>query len=90
MVYQWQSTDDTFERQDDSDKLFDKLELLAGLERDEIEDSLEDRQEILEWMVENEVNTVDRVGRVIAEFYQDEEHVMELVRSEKDPDDLFQ
>lgn len=89
MVYQWQSSDDTFERQEDSDKLFDKLELLAGLERDEIEQSLEDRQEILEWMVENEVNTVDRVGKVVAEFYQDSDHVLELVRSDKDPDELF-
>ncbi len=90
ILYQWESKDDTIKKRDSSLKIFEKLGMHAGLDREEIDQSLKDREMILEWMVENQVNTVNDVGKVVAEFYQDEDRITEMIRDGADPKDILQ
>jgi flagellar protein FlaI len=86
IIYRWRSGDDTIEKQERSMKLHDKLEMHAGLSQEEIDQSLRDRQKILQWMVDHDVDTVDGVGRVVAEFYEDEDRVIDAVADDDNPD----
>lgn len=89
MIYRWRSGDDVIEKQERSMKLYDKLGMHAGLTEREIEQGLEDRERVLQWMVDNQVNTVDSVGRLVAEFYEDQKRVIDAVEDGRDPSDLL-
>jgi flagellar protein FlaI len=86
VLYQWQSKTDEINRKRNSQKIYDKLNLHAGLSREGIEESISNRKEILEWMVEHQVNDVDTVGKVVAEFYQDSDRIVDHVKDGDDPE----
>jgi hypothetical protein len=56
--------------------------------REEMDESIEEKKRVLKWMEENEVNSVDSVGKVIAEYYSDREKVVDAVEKDSDPDVL--
>ncbi|MDY6778544.1 MAG: hypothetical protein SVU32_07805, partial [Candidatus Nanohaloarchaea archaeon] len=68
---------------------YDKLNLHAGLSDEEIEDSIQHRKEILEWMVDQRIDTVNSVGKVVAEFYSDQDRVINLAKNDADPGELL-
>ena len=59
------------------------IETFTGLTREEIGKILKDKEIILEWIVKNNINTVDGVGRVMAEYYTDKNNLMEHVKKNK-------
>ncbi|MDY6788718.1 MAG: ATPase, T2SS/T4P/T4SS family, partial [Candidatus Nanohaloarchaea archaeon] len=89
LMYQWNSEEDKIYKEQDSKDIFDKLGMHAGLTSSEIERSLRMRKEILEWMVDNQVNDVREVGKVVAEFYQDEGEVYDLIQDGSDPEEIY-
>ncbi len=89
VMYRWRSNTDEIVKQDDSVKLFDKLQLHAGLDRDEIRESLDERKEVLQWMVDREVDTVDQVGKVVAEFYESPDRIVEAAEENQDPENVL-
>ncbi len=90
ILYQWHSRSDEIKKKEKSQKIMEKLNLHAGLTEDEVKQSIQDRTEILEWMVEEEVNSVDTVGKVIAEFYQDEDRIADLIEDDADAEDILE
>lgn len=89
ILYKWRSNQDEIVKNQDSRKLFDKLNLHAGLTKEELKESIENRKKILNWMVKNEINTVDKVGKVIAEFYEDNKRVSHLVKDDANPEEIL-
>ncbi|MBI4439262.1 type II/IV secretion system ATPase subunit [Candidatus Woesearchaeota archaeon] len=63
--------------------LMDTLQLYTGVSRAAIERDLKDKERVLDWLVKQKVNSVDGVGRVIAEYYTNNNELMKLVRSNK-------
>ncbi|MFB6166865.1 MAG: hypothetical protein ABEJ62_01225, partial [Candidatus Nanohaloarchaea archaeon] len=89
VIYRWRSQDDEIVKHNESVKLFDQLELHAGLKEEEIMDSLEERKDILDWMVEKGVDNVDQVGKVIAEYYQDPDKIVDQVEDGEEPENIL-
>ncbi len=89
IIYKWHSDVDRIEKQRDSHALYEKLSMHAGLTEEEIDKSLKAREDILNWMVKNNVNEVNTVGKVVAEFYQDEERVINLVENNSEPEEIY-
>ncbi len=85
ILYRWRSEKDEIEKYNPSRKVFNQLSLHAGLTQDEIRESLDDRETILEWMVDQDIDTVDQVGKVVAEFYEDQDRIITAAREDKDP-----
>jgi hypothetical protein len=48
----------------------------------EIEEEIEKRKLILEWMVENGIRSIDKVGHYIRQFYIDQEPLLKRVQAE--------
>ncbi|MDY6766182.1 MAG: hypothetical protein SVW77_02335, partial [Candidatus Nanohaloarchaea archaeon] len=63
--------------------------LHAGLSREEVGAELEQRKDVLQWMVDHDIDTVDQVGQVVAEFYQDEARIVDAVEDGDAPDDVL-
>lgn len=90
VIYQWESEDDEIKKQRDSQQIIEKLKLHTGMERKEIDQNMADKVEVLEWMVDKQVNDVDEVGKVIAEYYQDPEGVIEMAKTSDNPDKILE
>ena len=66
-----------------------KLEMHTGMTTKEILDDLKNKENILNWMVKNNVNTVDGVGKVVAEYYRDPKNVLKIVHKNEKAEKLI-
>ena len=46
---------------------------------------MKDKQVILNWMLKNNIKTVNSVGKVIAEYYNDKSNVVDISSKNKPP-----
>ena len=67
----------------DSHSLMATIELFTGLTRHELISSLKERENILKYLVKHDINTVDSVGRIMAEYYTNYDNLMRHVKSNK-------
>ena len=66
-----------------SKALLSTIELFTGFSRSELGRSLKEKEAILKWLVKNNINTVDTVGRVMAEYYTNKDNLMDYVKRNK-------
>ncbi|MDP3765697.1 MAG: type II/IV secretion system ATPase subunit [Nanoarchaeota archaeon] len=66
-----------------SKALVNTIELFTGFTRSELNRSLKEKEDILKWLVRNNINTVDTVGRVMAEYYTNQDNLLEYVKRNK-------
>ena len=66
-----------------SKALLSTIELFTGFTRNELSSSLSEKEEVLKWLVKNNINTVDTVGRVMAEYYTNNDNLMNYVKRNK-------
>ncbi len=66
-----------------SKSLMATIELFTGLTRSEINRSTKEKEIILKWMAKKNINTVDSVGRVMAEYYTNKANLMSTVKKNK-------
>ena len=67
----------------ESKTLMATIELFTGFIKNEIEESLKEKETVLKWLVKNNINTVDGVGRAMAEYYTNKDNLMDCVRKNK-------
>ncbi len=90
VLYRWDLKSDTIKEINEMSVLADTLALYAGLTREEIRDSVDEKSKVLRWMLKHQVRTVDDTGLVIARYYKSPEEVMSIVNADKQFDgELF-
>ncbi|MFH1447971.1 MAG: ATPase, T2SS/T4P/T4SS family [Candidatus Micrarchaeota archaeon] len=80
MVYRWESRSDDFEMVNQSVRVFNELQENAGFSEKEIERDLGEKRIVLNWMVKNSVNNINKLGSVISHYYLNPERVLSLIR----------
>ncbi|HLD97276.1 MAG TPA: type II/IV secretion system ATPase subunit [Candidatus Nanoarchaeia archaeon] len=66
-----------------SRSFMDSLELYTGMSRKEISKDGDEKVKVLNWLVKNNINGVDDVGQVVAEYYTNHDRLMASIRSGK-------
>ncbi len=89
-IYDWESQEDSFYKEGKSKEVKSKLSKLTGMSQKDIEEDIETKKEILEWMVKKDVTDLGRVGRIVAEYYSDEEVTMEKISEMEDAEEVIQ
>ena len=89
-IYRWHHSQDIIEKHNESIRLFDELALHTGFTRDEINKDLREKQQILEWMVNNNLRSITQVGQTFAKYYSDPASIVSLAQKNKVPDWLKQ
>jgi len=82
-LYRWDVKSDKIKGVGKMERLADQLSLYAGMEEKEIEADVEEKTEVLDWMVKNNYDDVDQVGEIVSHYYMDPDEVMEAVRKGK-------
>ena len=66
-----------------SKSLINTIQMFTGFTKNEMEKSLKEKESVLKWLVKQNINTVDTVGKVMAEYYTDREELMKFVNKNK-------
>lgn len=66
-----------------SKSFFQSLKLYTGYSDAEISKEIKEKQQVIEYLVKQDILDVDSVGMVIAEYYTNKENIMRFVRANK-------
>jgi flagellar protein FlaI len=65
---------------DECIRTFDILKMHTGLSQKELVSEIGERMKILDWLVKQKINSVNDVGKILAEFYADPEKIYNSAR----------
>jgi flagellar protein FlaI len=78
-VYKWEAAGDRFIFGGHSN-LYEKVMDFEDLTRDEVVTELNRRAEVIDWMLRNDVRKFKDVSTIVAEYYEDSDKVIRLLR----------
>ena len=87
-IYRWSPRTDSWDKIDEPTKFYGELNLHTGLTEQEIEKDLEERKNILEWMMEKKLSSVNQVGEVMKHYYSDSGTVVRAAEKKLDLDKI--
>ncbi|MGC8669558.1 MAG: type II/IV secretion system ATPase subunit [Candidatus Micrarchaeia archaeon] len=82
ILYKWDMRSDTFSHIHEMSRLMETLNLYGGLTRSEINDEINEKSKILNWMVKNNVTEVNDAGLVIANYYKHKQRILDIVNDD--------
>ena len=88
LLMQYNAKKDVLVNTNKSKSLLSTLQLYTGDTPKEIKKALHGKSDVLKYLVKNNLEGVDQVGRVMAEYYTNQSNLMKLVRSNKVPADF--
>ncbi len=88
-IYRWKPETDTFEKIRDSERLIGEIKEHTSMSEDDIKENLREKEEVLQWFLDNDLKTTNSVGKVVAEYYNNKDKVLDLVRDNSSPDKLL-
>ncbi len=89
ILYRWRPRTDKIEKIGSSVRVFEEINMYTGMTEKEILSDLSEKRAILRWMLKNGIANVDAVGRVVYEYYEDPEGVVEIAKRNKSPKEIF-
>ena len=84
ILMQYDAKKDTLVKMNPSKSLMTTLKLFTGFTDSEIDKDLNEKQAVLKYLVKQEIETVDGVGRVMAEYYTNKENLMKIIKQNED------
>jgi flagellar protein FlaI len=83
VIYRWDLKTDRARGIQKMSSLVDTLSLYSGLGEKEIEEDVEEKMEVLDWMVKRGYDGVDQVGEIVSNYYMNPEETMDAIRKGK-------
>lgn len=69
-LYRWRPRRDEFVRDEPSVRVIEDMNLHTGMTQREIENDVQQKSDILQWMLDNRITDVDKVGQVMRIYYK--------------------
>lgn len=89
ILFRWNPAKDVIERKERKFRFMEKLKMHTGMSDKEIKKTLKEREKILNWMVKHNVNTVNGVGKTIAEYYSNPKELLKIVNKNEKPEKII-
>ncbi|MBW3012101.1 Flp pilus assembly complex ATPase component TadA [Candidatus Woesearchaeota archaeon] len=83
ILLQYDSTTNKMKRLNKSKALMNNLKEFTGMTESQFKKDINEKINVLKYLVKLNVNTVDGVGRVMAEYYTNKDNIMKFVRQGK-------
>ena len=84
VIMQYNPKKDVLEKVSKSKSLYENIGMFTGMTHEEIEHDQDEKILILNYLVKKNIEDVDAVGRIMAEYYTDEQNLMSYVRTGRD------
>ena len=79
IVYRWRSSRDKIEEENPSVRMLDTLRTYTRMDDEEIKASIKERARVLHYLVDKKINSVEEVGKVIVQYYEDRDSLMKKI-----------
>ena len=83
ILLQYDQKKDVLVKKNESRSFFDNLTLYTGYSDQEINQDFAEKEKVLKYMVAHNIESIEGVGRVIAEYYINKENIMKYVNENK-------
>ena len=83
VIMQYDPRQDILKTTNKSKTLLSTLQLYTGMSNKELRQILLDKERVLSYLVKNNIDSVNDVGRVFAEYYTDKTNLMGMVRANR-------
>ncbi len=80
ILYRWVPEEDKIIKHSESSRFFEDISRHTGMSQTILNKNLEDKKEILMWMVKNNIRDLNDFGRVMNFYYTNKENLMDLMR----------
>jgi len=85
VLQQYNPKKDILEPRNESEMFFETLRDYTGFSEKEIIKDIKEKTEILHYLVEHDVTSVEFVGRIIAQYYTEKDELLKSIRKGKKP-----
>ncbi len=85
ILYRWKPETDSIVQHSESLRLMEDLARHTGTTQREISKELKLKEDIIKWMVKQNLRNIDQVGKIMNTFYTDPDRLLQLVKSNKKP-----
>ena len=79
-LYEWAPARDVYMKLNKSFRTIQDIKLFSGMTERVLENDLKGKREILDWLVKKDIKDVNRVGKIISEYYLDPQSVLNRIR----------
>ncbi|MBN2042185.1 MAG: CpaF family protein [Candidatus Aenigmarchaeota archaeon] len=79
-IHKWVPSSDKIIEWSKSQRVLSDIKLFSGMNDNEILDNLADKKRILLWMVNNKINEIDKVGRIISDYYKEPDVLLKKIK----------
>ncbi|MBI2651742.1 CpaF family protein [Candidatus Woesearchaeota archaeon] len=69
-IMQFNAVRDTLEKVNDAATIYETLNLYTGLSKEDIENDISEKIDILKWMVQNNVSNINKIGLIMSKYYR--------------------
>ncbi len=80
VIYRWDLKSDKLKGVQRMATLAETLSLYSGMSDKEIEEDVEEKMAVLDWMVKRGYDDVDQVGQIVSNYYTNPEDIMDALR----------
>ncbi len=80
VLYKWNMLNDRFAQISEMTRLLDTLSLYGGLTRKDMAEDMAEKGAVLDWMIRNDIISIDDAGLVVANYYKHRDKVIQLVK----------
>ncbi len=80
ILYKWEPSSDKIFQNRESKKAIRKLKMVTGLSDDEVQKELKNRKKVLNYMVKENINDVNSVGKFISSYVKDPKSVLKKIK----------
>ncbi len=85
-LMQWEAKPDKLKKIAESSSFIKTIQLYTGMSRKEINKDLGEKTSILKWLSKRNINQINDVGKIMAEYYSNKDHVVIAARRNKSPE----
>ncbi len=85
ILYKWRARTDDIVKASEDIRLFQELALHTGFSRTEINEEIENKRKIINWIVGKNLRSLQDVGAVMKSYYSDPDEVYAVVEKNGDP-----
>ncbi|MCK5040413.1 MAG: CpaF family protein [Candidatus Aenigmarchaeota archaeon] len=89
IIYRWNAQTDQIEKINEVYRIYDEISMYSGMTKKEIETDIANKVVILDWMMKHKIKTVNSVGKILAEYYQDEKKIIKAAVGNISPKEIL-
>ncbi|MCA9485474.1 MAG: CpaF family protein, partial [Nanoarchaeota archaeon] len=81
ILYRWVAERDEIVKHSESSRFFEDLSRNTGMSDSEIKGDLQEKKDILNWLIKNEARSLEHIGKVMNLYYRNKELLMKAIHS---------